>query len=39
VFRHEITRAEIRPVVAGQQAWMFLGQIWETVPVGILRTT
>jgi (1->4)-alpha-D-glucan 1-alpha-D-glucosylmutase len=39
VFRHEITGAELRPVVAGQQAWMFLGQIWETVPVGMLRTT
>jgi (1->4)-alpha-D-glucan 1-alpha-D-glucosylmutase len=38
VFRHEITGAEIRPVVAGQQAWMFLGQIWDTVPVGVLRT-
>ncbi len=37
VFRHEITGAEIRPVVAGQQAWMFIGQIFEAVPVGILR--
>lgn len=36
-FRHEITGAEIRPVVAGQEAWMFVGQIFETVPAGLLR--
>ena len=28
-FRHEITGAEIRPTTAGDQAWMFLGQIFE----------
>ncbi len=37
VFRHEITGAEVRPIVAGQEAWMFLGQVFETVPLGILR--
>ena len=37
-FRHELTGAEIRPVVAGSQSWIFVGQVFETVPVGILRT-
>ena len=36
-FRHEITGAEIRPTIAGDQAWLFLGQLFEHVPVGILR--
>jgi (1->4)-alpha-D-glucan 1-alpha-D-glucosylmutase len=36
-FRHELTGAEIRPTVAGGQAWLFLGEIFEHVPVGILR--
>ena len=35
-FRHEITGAEIRPVVAGSQAWIFVGQLFETVPIGIV---
>ena len=34
-FRHEITGAEIRPTIAGDQAWLFVGQIFEHVPVGI----
>ena len=37
-FRHELTGVEIRPTIAGEQAWIFLGQIFEHVPVGILRT-
>ena len=36
-FRHEITGAEIRPTSSGDQTWIFLGQIFEDVPVGILR--
>jgi (1->4)-alpha-D-glucan 1-alpha-D-glucosylmutase len=36
-FRHELTGAEIRPTIAGDQAWLFVGQICEHVPVGILR--
>jgi (1->4)-alpha-D-glucan 1-alpha-D-glucosylmutase len=36
-FRHELTGAGIRPVSAGGQAWIFLGQIFETVPVGVVR--
>ena len=34
-FRHEITGAEIRPTAAGSQAWIFAGQFFDTVPVGI----
>jgi (1->4)-alpha-D-glucan 1-alpha-D-glucosylmutase len=37
VFRHEITGAEIRPIVAGENAWIFVGEVLEHVPVGILR--
>ncbi|MGH9308531.1 MAG: malto-oligosyltrehalose synthase [Vicinamibacterales bacterium] len=36
-FRHEITGAEIRPATTAGQSWIFLGQIFEHVPVGILR--
>ena len=35
-FRHEITGAEIKPTQAHDAAWIFLGQVFETVPVGIL---
>ena len=38
-FRHEFTGAEIRPTIAGDQAWLFVGQLFEHVPVGILRVT
>jgi (1->4)-alpha-D-glucan 1-alpha-D-glucosylmutase len=37
-FRHEITGAEIAPTSAGDQAWLFAGQIFESVPVAIVRT-
>ena len=36
-FRHEFTGAEIRPTTAGDQGWLFVGQLFEHVPVGILR--
>jgi (1->4)-alpha-D-glucan 1-alpha-D-glucosylmutase len=36
-FRHEITGAEIEPSTASGQSWIFLGQIFEHVPIGILR--
>jgi (1->4)-alpha-D-glucan 1-alpha-D-glucosylmutase len=36
-FRHVITGAEIRPVTAGSQSWIFVGQLFETVPVAMLR--
>jgi (1->4)-alpha-D-glucan 1-alpha-D-glucosylmutase len=35
-FRHAITGAELKPASAGDQSWLFAGQIFETVPVGIL---
>lgn len=38
VFRHEITGAGVRPVVTGTQAWIFAGQLFETIPVAILRS-
>jgi (1->4)-alpha-D-glucan 1-alpha-D-glucosylmutase len=37
-FHHVLTGAEIRPVRGGENAWMFLGEIFQHVPVGILRT-
>ncbi|MEO7275832.1 MAG: malto-oligosyltrehalose synthase, partial [Vicinamibacterales bacterium] len=35
-FRHLLTGAEILPVVTDSQAWMFAGQIFATLPVGIV---
>jgi (1->4)-alpha-D-glucan 1-alpha-D-glucosylmutase len=36
-FRHELTGTEIRSTVADDQSWVFLGEIFAHVPVGILR--
>ena len=36
-FRHELTGAAIHPTTTADQSWLFLGQIFEHVPVGILR--
>ena len=36
-FRHELTGAEIRANVTSGQAWILLGQMFEHVPVAILR--
>jgi maltooligosyltrehalose synthase len=36
-FRHELTGAEIRPTSAESRTWLFAGQVFEHVPVGILR--
>jgi (1->4)-alpha-D-glucan 1-alpha-D-glucosylmutase len=36
-FRHELTGAEFRPTTTSGQVWMFAGQVFETVPVGVLR--
>jgi (1->4)-alpha-D-glucan 1-alpha-D-glucosylmutase len=36
-FRHELTGVEIRPTSTGDQTWIFLGQIFEHLPVGMLR--
>jgi len=35
-FRHLLTGAEITPVVTDSQSWLFAGQIFATVPVGIV---
>ena len=35
-FRNVLTGAEVRPVVTDSQAWVFAGQLFETVPVAIL---
>jgi hypothetical protein len=35
-FRNVLTGAEVTPVVTDSQAWIFAGQLFETVPVGIL---
>jgi (1->4)-alpha-D-glucan 1-alpha-D-glucosylmutase len=37
-FRHELTGAEVRPTRAADTAWLFLGETFNTVPVGILRS-
>jgi (1->4)-alpha-D-glucan 1-alpha-D-glucosylmutase len=36
-FRHELTGAEIRPTRAGDSAWIFVGEAFDSVPVAILR--
>jgi (1->4)-alpha-D-glucan 1-alpha-D-glucosylmutase len=35
-FRHELTGAEITPVVTDSQAWIFAGQLFDALPVAIL---
>jgi (1->4)-alpha-D-glucan 1-alpha-D-glucosylmutase len=36
-YRHELTGAEVRPTRAGDTAWFFVGELFATAPVGILR--
>jgi (1->4)-alpha-D-glucan 1-alpha-D-glucosylmutase len=36
-FRHEVTGAEFKATVVGSTAWLFVGQVFETVPIGIVR--
>jgi (1->4)-alpha-D-glucan 1-alpha-D-glucosylmutase len=36
-YRHEITGVEVKPTSAGDGAWLFAGQLFETVPVAVLR--
>lgn len=38
-YRHILTGAELRPTTTGSEAWLFAGQIFETVPVGMLEAT
>ena len=35
-FRHALTGSEIRPVSTGAESWIFIGQVFETLPVGLL---
>jgi (1->4)-alpha-D-glucan 1-alpha-D-glucosylmutase len=35
-FQHVLTGATITPVMTDSQAWVFAGQLFETVPVGML---
>jgi (1->4)-alpha-D-glucan 1-alpha-D-glucosylmutase len=37
VFRNALTGAEILPASAGDDRWLFAGQLFETTPVAILR--
>lgn len=36
-FEHVVSGATIKPVVASEQSWIFLGQVFQDAPVGILR--
>ena len=36
-FRDVVTGAEIRPTSAGEEAWMFLGEVFQVLPVAILQ--
>ncbi len=37
VFRDVTTGAELHPARVGENAWIFLGEVFQTLPVGILR--
>ena len=37
VFQNVITGAEVRPTRAGESAFIFLGEAFETLPVAILK--
>ena len=37
-FQHRITGAEVLPVAAGGEEWIFAGQVFADVPVGILTS-
>jgi maltooligosyltrehalose synthase len=38
LYRHVVTGAEIRPVSSGAQHWVFVGQLFDTLPVAILTS-
>ena len=38
-FRNVFTGEEIRPTVAADRAWLFVGEIFNSLPVAILRAT
>ena len=35
-FRDAVTGADVRPTVSGREAWLFAGQVFDTVPAAIL---
>jgi (1->4)-alpha-D-glucan 1-alpha-D-glucosylmutase len=37
-FRHQITGVDIAPVAAGGEEWIFTGQVFDTIPIGILTS-
>lgn len=37
LFRDEITGLEIRPTRAGDNAWIFMGEAFQTLPIAMLR--
>jgi (1->4)-alpha-D-glucan 1-alpha-D-glucosylmutase len=37
-FRNEVTGAEVRGVATESQAWLFAGQLFDTLPTAILRS-
>ena len=39
LYRHVLTGAEIRPISSCAQHWMFVGQLFEAMPVAILRSS
>ncbi len=36
-FRNELTGEDVKPTVTGSETWLFAGQIFRQVPVGMLR--
>ena len=36
-YRHVFTGADIRPMVTSESGWIFLGQVFERLPVALLR--
>ena len=37
-FRNVFTGEELRPTIKGEEAWLFVGQLFAQLPVAILRT-
>jgi hypothetical protein len=35
-FRDVLTGADVRPTVSGREAWLFAGQVFETMPAAII---
>ena len=37
-FRHQITGADVLPAATGGEEWIFAGQVFDTIPIGILTS-